>query len=102
MMCRLHIDDLLDNSVDYTTMFTDKIDLHGLLVAEAVDATKQFVKSNVGKKKTVEVITGAGHHSANHHAAIKPAIIELCKEEKWELDSQPKNEGSFILHVPIK
>ena len=80
----------------------DKLDLHGLLVAEAVDATKQFVISNIGKKKTLEIITGAGHHSANRHAAIKPAITDLCKAEKWKLEPEPNNEGAFILNVPSK
>eukprot|EP00597_Dinobryon_sp_UTEXLB2267_P015564 CAMPEP_0170119122 /NCGR_PEP_ID=MMETSP0020_2-20130122/14183_1 /TAXON_ID=98059 /ORGANISM="Dinobryon sp., Strain UTEXLB2267" /LENGTH=205 /DNA_ID=CAMNT_0010348383 /DNA_START=25 /DNA_END=639 /DNA_ORIENTATION=- len=64
---------------------SDKIDLHGLLVAEAVSATSKFVEqSKLGGKKSVEIITGAGKHSdAKKGALIKPAIMELCKEKGW-------------------
>jgi DNA-nicking Smr family endonuclease len=80
---------------------SDKIDLHGLLVQEAIDATKDFVKSCIGKKETVQVITGQGIHSdLAKGAVIKPAIIDLCKQENWQLDAESENAGSFILHVP--
>lgn len=78
-----------------------KIDLHGLLVAEAVEATKSYVMSCIGRLETVEIITGAGHHSDQiKGAVIKPAIVKLCKDEHWKLDSHESNEGSFTLHVP--
>lgn len=82
-----------------------KIDLHGLLVTEAVDATRKFVNAAItaGKYQTLEIITGAGHHSAKEKGpVIKPAIIEMCKEEKWQLDAAEDNEGSFILTLPSK
>jgi len=79
----------------------DRIDLHGLLVSEAVDATKTFVFSCIGRLSTVEIITGAGHHSdPTKGPVIKPAIVKLCKEQNWQLDAHEKNEGSFTLHVP--
>lgn len=83
--------------------YSDKIDLHGLLVKEAVDATKEFVTYNIGRKKSVEVITGVGHHSdKNKGPMIKPAIIDLCKLEGWKLEIQEHNDGSFTLHLPVK
>eukprot|EP01038_Epipyxis_sp_PR26KG_P011211 gene11211-15042_t len=79
---------------------SDKIDLHGLFVQEAVDATKDFAKSHVGKKQELEIITGAGHHSDKAKGpVIKPAIIELCKQEGWRLEKHEKNEGSFTLYL---
>jgi DNA-nicking Smr family endonuclease len=79
----------------------DKIDIHGLLLKEAVDATRDFVKGSVGKKATVEVITGQGLHSDEAKGpVIKPAIIAMCEEEKWQIGSDPANPGSFTVHVP--
>lgn len=81
----------------------EKIDLHGLLVNEAVTATRLFVQKAIERKQfeKLEIITGAGNHSdKNKGAAIKPAIIELCKGEKWPLESQSEtNEGSFYLYL---
>jgi DNA-nicking Smr family endonuclease len=78
-----------------------KIDLHGLLLKEAVEATRDFVKGSIGKKSTVEVITGQGIHSDKAKGpVIKPAIIDMCKEENWQIDSDPNNPGSFTVHVP--
>eukprot|EP00042_Codosiga_hollandica_P020008 m.63400 g.63400 ORF g.63400 m.63400 type:complete len:315 (+) comp49639_c0_seq2:65-1009(+) len=79
---------------------SDKIDLHGLLVQEALDATKEFVLSCVGRKQTVEVITGQGLHSDKAKGPqIKPKIIEMCKQEGWQLDADENNPGSFTVHV---
>jgi DNA-nicking Smr family endonuclease len=79
-----------------------KIDLHGLLVAEAVEATKQFAKNAIanGKFDSLEVITGAGHHSDSAKGpVIKPAIIKLCQEENWKLEADGNNEGLFTLFI---
>lgn len=84
---------------------SDKIDLHGLLVAEAVDATRSFAKNAIqaGKRAQLEIITGAGHHSdAAKGPVIKPAIIDLCKQESWKLEADENNEGSFTLILPAK
>eukprot|EP01041_Mallomonas_annulata_P005726 gene5726-11573_t len=78
---------------------SDRIDLHGLLVAEAVEATKNFVNHAKGNHKVLIVITGAGHHSdPKKGAVIKPAIINLCKQEGWKLEADKNNEGSFHLY----
>lgn len=83
--------------------YSDKIDLHGLFVSEAVDATKEFVTYNIGRKKTVEIITGAGHHSDKIKGPmIKPSIIDLCKSEGWKLEPCEHNEGSYTLYLPVK
>ena len=79
----------------------EKIDLHGLLVQEAVEATRDFVKSSIGRLETVQVITGQCLHSDKAKGpVIKPAILELCKEEGWKIDPQPNNPGCFIVQVP--
>ena len=79
----------------------DRIDLHGLLVHEAVEATKDFVKSCTGRLKTVEVITGQGLHSDKAKGpVIKPAIFQLCKDENWQHEISPHNPGCIIVSVP--
>ena len=83
----------------------DKIDLHGLLVQEAVEATRDFVKSSIGRLETVQVITGQGLHSDKAKGpVIMPAIIGLCKKEGWKIvpSRKPKNPGCFIIQVPAK
>ena len=84
---------------------SDRIDLHGLLVAEAVEATRNFVKNviekGISEGKILSIITGAGHHSqAEKGPVIKPAIIEMCKQENWKLEADEGNEGSFTLILP--
>lgn len=79
---------------------SSKIDLHGLLVAEAVDATLHFVRAAkaAGTLRQLEIITGAGHHSSKDKGpVIKPAIMDLCRNEKWQLQAIPDNDGCFIL-----
>jgi DNA-nicking Smr family endonuclease len=58
----------------------DYLDLHGLHVDEAIEATKkklELLKS--GAIGHLEVVTGAGHHSESGKAAIRPAVEELLK-----------------------
>jgi hypothetical protein len=81
---------------------SEKIDLHGLLVAEAVEATRKFLKDHIarGEKDKLFIITGAGHHSDKAKGpVIKPAIIKLCEEEKWKLQADEDNEGSFTVFL---
>lgn len=78
-----------------------KIDLHGLHKDEAVDATRSFVRSCIGKHNTVEVITGQGLHSDKSKGpVIKGAILDMCKKEGWQIDANEHNPGSFELIVP--
>lgn len=62
---------------------TGKLDLHGLYVAEATEVSREMLnhfydQGNV-KKASVEIVTGAGHHSINNKALIKPAILKLLE-----------------------
>ena len=76
----------------------DKINLHGLYVQEAVEATRDFVKSCIGRFERVQVITGQGLHS-DKGPVIKPAIIKLCEREDWEY-SLDFNPGCLLVRVP--
>ena len=79
----------------------DKIDLHSLRAQEAVEATRDFVKSCIGRLETVQVITGQGSHSDKAKGAvIKPAIINLCWRENWRIHFDPSNPGCLTISVP--
>ena len=79
---------------------TGEIDLHGLHLDEAMDATEKFLKhwSKKSTKDTVLVITGAGHHSANNKAIIRPKVEQLLKKQKLRYESV-NGDGAFKVHI---
>lgn len=80
------------------------IDLHGLHVHEAEEATRKFVESKMGgqqRPSTVEVIVGKGIHSDKQKGAvIRPAIEELCRKENWKVHHDDNNAGVLIISAP--
>lgn len=71
------------------------IDLHGLFVDEALRYLTKRMDSL--KKGDLEVVTGAGHHSENHVAKIKPAVIKLFQDR--HLRFEPINAGDLKVHL---
>lgn len=57
-----------------------EIDLHGLTVAEAIDALETKLSETRGKIHTLHVITGAGRHSGSSGPKILPAVMEFCNK----------------------
>lgn len=80
---------------------TGVLDLHGLYVAEATEATKAFLERQQKAKRfrEVEVITGAGHHSDGHHAKIRPAIERLISGMDLPYHNPPHNDGAFVVEM---
>jgi len=74
----------------------DEIDLHGLLVQEAIDfVNERLTKLMQSKKfKTFHIITGAGNHS-EVSAKIKPEIGKLLDSKK--LKYVRGNDGVFVV-----
>jgi DNA-nicking Smr family endonuclease len=73
------------------------LDLHGLYVEEALRFTTERLSSLAKTKgKNLELITGAGHHSADHVAHIKGKVIELLKEKALKFSE--KNAGELLVH----
>ena len=64
------------------------LDLHGLLVEEAVRATTERLDALAlsGGGGELELVPGAGHHSAGGKAAIKPAVEALLQERALEYE----------------
>ena len=73
------------------------IDLHGLLLHEAIDAVTQRladIQTDANKGKTLDIITGAGHHSAGGKAVIKPKVEELLQERRIPFK---ENTGNLLV-----
>lgn len=75
------------------------MDLHGLFVQEAVDFTEKRLQKvrNSKKGSVLEIVTGAGHHSADHKAHIKPKIIAILRNANLQFEE--KNAGSLNVHL---
>lgn len=58
----------------------DELDLHEMLLDDAVAATQSFLDSSYSKGlKKVRIITGKGIHSKGGEAVLRPAVTEVCR-----------------------
>jgi hypothetical protein len=79
-----------------------KLDLHGLYVSEAEKAVREMMsvwRKKQSSSQSVEIITGAGHHSEGHHAKIRPAIERVLRHElhmQYELEH---GNGAVIVQL---
>ena len=84
----------------------DELDLHEMLLDDAVAATRSFLDSCYSRGlRKVHVITGKGIHSKNGEAVLRPAIIGICQNHpKVREVSVPKaaEGGSGALTVILK
>jgi len=82
-----------------------EIDLHGLFLDEALEATKDFLKhwTKQAKKELtiVLIITGAGHHSENNKAVIRPKVEELLQDQRLDYESV-HGDGAFEVTLKPK
>ncbi|GJP40202.1 hypothetical protein CLOM_g24479 [Closterium sp. NIES-68] len=78
----------------------DTVDVHGLLVEEALEQVARRVgevKERDGERLTV--ITGRGLHSRGGAARIKPQVMEWAEREKLECVEDPRNAGCVIIKI---
>lgn len=85
----------------------DELDLHNLLLDEALINTKAFLDSSWHKGyRKVRIITGKGIHSPNGESVLRPAIIGLVKNNPHvrEADFSPKaaDGGSGAIIIILK
>jgi DNA-nicking Smr family endonuclease len=72
----------------------DSIDLHLLLVTEAVERTEKRIEQCKSKKEDhLIIIYGAGHHSKNNKQMIKPAIVKMLQEKGLKFQENTPNIG---------
>ena len=87
------------------------LDLHGLYLEEAMKATRTFLdywgtnqrrtkQSQDGgtRNNTVLIITGAGHHSNNSRAVLRPKVEELLQQEQYTYKSV-HGDGAFEVTI---
>ena len=84
----------------------DELDLHEMLLDDAVAATRSFLDSSYSKGlKKVRIITGKGIHSKGGEAVLRPAVIDVCRNHPWVREvTVPKavEGGSGALTVIFK
>ena len=75
------------------------IDLHGQFVEEALSLLKERLSLLLknGHDDRLECIVGAGRHSKNHAARIKPAVHALIKKMKLRYDVD--NAGKYTIYA---
>jgi hypothetical protein len=77
-----------------------EIDLHLLLVEEALNRTKRRIASAVAaapaEGKDLSIIYGQGHHSFDGVAKIKPAILAMLTEGGYDARPDVPNEGACV------
>ena len=65
------------------TLGSLKIDLHGLYVEESLGFLKERIEvlQRGGVRENLVIIYGAGHHSQDHKAHVKPAVLDYLRGE---------------------
>ena len=58
----------------------EELDLHEMLLDDAIAATRSFLDSSYSKGlKKVRIITGKGIHSKGGEAVLRPAVTNVCQ-----------------------
>ncbi|EJF64082.1 hypothetical protein DICSQDRAFT_178599 [Dichomitus squalens LYAD-421 SS1] len=65
---------------------SDLIDLHGLIVVEAVAISREYL-SEYFNDKPVKIITGRGNHSSNGVGVLGPAVKNALVSDGWIVDT---------------
>lgn len=77
----------------------DEIDLHGLLVEEAMEELKNRIELLKSKEiPSLIVVHGKGIHSDSNNAKIKPACIALVEKEGLQYIKDSPNEGCLTIN----
>ncbi|KAF9583513.1 hypothetical protein BGW38_009294 [Lunasporangiospora selenospora] len=77
---------------------SNELDLHGLLVREALEVTRERLdKFTRNKEKELTIIVGRGNNSMNGVAKIKPAVTELVQEFNIKATPNKPNPGCIFI-----
>jgi len=84
----------------------DELDLHEMILDDAVAHTRAFLDNSYAKGlRKVRIITGKGIHSKNGEAVLRPAIIGICRSHpgvREVLVPKASEGGSGALSVILK
>ncbi|KAI1793497.1 hypothetical protein LXA43DRAFT_1001009 [Ganoderma leucocontextum] len=75
---------------------SETIDLHGLIVAEAVAISREYL-GEYFSGKVVRIITGRGKHSLNGIGVLGPAVRNALTSDGWIVDTV---DGGLIVRGP--
>lgn len=77
------------------------VDVHGLLIPEAIRVTESEVRrALLAGQTSVRVITGRGMHSKDKVAKLKPAIMTHMSGQKFVCTVEPHNPGVVVISCP--
>ncbi|KAJ3863220.1 hypothetical protein EV359DRAFT_43548, partial [Lentinula novae-zelandiae] len=77
------------------------IDVHGLLVPEAIDKTEDAFRGVLRTgNRFLRVIVGKGNHSKNGMSKLRPAIIQAFTQHGFKCTVDVNNSGIVILEAP--
>lgn len=84
----------------------DELDLHEMVLDDAVAHTRAFLDNSYAKGlRKVRIITGKGIHSKNGEAVLRPAVIDICRSHpgvREVLVPKASEGGSGALSVILK
>lgn len=85
----------------------DELDLHNVVLDDALKETKRFIESSSKKGlRKIRIVTGKGLHSPNGEAVIRPAVIGAVKAssfvKEYDLNPKPEDGGSGAIVLILK
>lgn len=84
----------------------DELDLHEMILDDAVAHTRAFLDISYSKGlRKVRIITGKGIHSRNGEAVLRPAVMDVCRSHpgvREVLVPKAAEGGSGALSVILK
>ncbi|ESK96666.1 hypothetical protein Moror_6886 [Moniliophthora roreri MCA 2997] len=77
-----------------------EIDVHGLLVSEAIEATESaFREALRNGQDTLRVIVGKGNHSRDGQPKLRPAVYAAMKKHGFQCSVDSRNPGVLVLSL---
>lgn len=75
-----------------------ELDLHGLKVSEALDTTRERLRTFIKNKEShLVIIVGQGNNSMNKIAKIKPAVAQLVQDFQVKATPNKPNAGCIYI-----
>ncbi|KAH7888651.1 hypothetical protein F5I97DRAFT_730788 [Phlebopus sp. FC_14] len=76
------------------------VDLHKLLVSEAIEYAKKAVKdAEIRGEKRVRLIVGQGKHSEGGVPMLRPAVAGALKAQAYNVEVDSQNAGTLIVQL---
>lgn len=83
----------------------DRLDLHGMTSADAIERAARFIDSARGRYRCVAIVHGRGLHSAGQVAILKTRVRECLRQHRAVLayaDAPRSDGGSGAVYVLLR